>query len=433
MPQKNKVAKKRLDKYYYLAKERGYRSRAAFKLLQLDKKYDFLSRACGVLDLCAAPGSWMQVARQQMPASSPCIGIDLAAIKPINKCVTLMQDITTQTCRSEIKRELKDGKIDLVLHDGAPNVGTAWLQDAYGQNELTLHALRLACDFMQPGGTFVTKAFRSQDYNSLLFVFEQLFKRVEATKPPASRNESAEIFVVCSGFTKAAIDPKFLDPKYVFKELDAMAEESALSNVLQRRKNYKAPAVGYESAGKQLLFSDMRIVDFVHGGTPVRALGEHNRLLWDNGEECSLWRTMPHTTASIYEACGDLKVLGKNEFRMLLNWRLKAAELWRRHGLTKSRVVSDEVAKHGSADDEDWSGRSGRQEMHDEDIEAANVDGEVTELERIARQRQKGLRRKESENKRRMRERLSLQMEHPGDRLDLSEDLEVRTMVTHGG
>ena len=127
---------------------------------------------------------------------------------------------------------------------------------------------------------------------------------------------------------------------------------------------------------------------------------------------------------------GDLKVLGKNEFRMLLNWRLKAAELWRRHGLAKSRVVGDEVAKHGSADDEDWSGR---QEMHDEEIEAANVDGEVTELERIARQRQKGLRRKESENKRRMRERLSLQMEHPGDRLDLSEDLEVRTMVTHGG
>ena len=113
-----------------------------------------------MLDLCAAPGSWMQVARQHMPATSPCVGVDLAAIKAIPKCVALQEDITTQKCRTAIKRELRDGKVDVVLHDGAPNVGTAWLQDAFGQNELTIHALRLATEFMSPGATFVTKVWK---------------------------------------------------------------------------------------------------------------------------------------------------------------------------------------------------------------------------------------------------------------------------------
>ena len=95
-----------------------------------------------------------------MPADSPCIGVDLAPIKPVTKCIALQEDITSQRCRVAIRRHLLDAKVDVVLHDGAPNVGTSWLQDAYGQNELTIFALRLAVDFLQPGG------FRRQDVNS---------------------------------------------------------------------------------------------------------------------------------------------------------------------------------------------------------------------------------------------------------------------------
>jgi AdoMet-dependent rRNA methyltransferase SPB1 len=336
--QEKKTAKGRLDKFYHLAKQQGFRSRAAFKLVQLNKKYGFLESARCCIDLCAAPGGWLQVASKQMPPSSLIVGVDLVPIKPIPRCITFAEDINSYKCRDQLRAELKDWKADVVLHDGAPNVGTAWVQDAYAQSELVLQSLKLAVEFLAPGGAFVTKVFRSKDYNNLLWVFNQLFKKVEATKPPSSRNVSAEIFVVCQDFkAPKRIDPKFLDPQHVFKDLDPLAEEAvvavadgknssktfkiasnAVANVFEPEKK-RRKRDGYEE-GEMVLYKAIGAKDFVESTDAIAMLGTFNEISFKR-EEDKKYLDPLKTDANIKACCEDLKVLGKKDFRNLLKWR----------------------------------------------------------------------------------------------------------------
>ncbi|KAL2369414.1 AdoMet-dependent rRNA methyltransferase spb1 [Blastomyces gilchristii SLH14081] len=323
-----KHGKGRLDKWYKLAKEKGYRARAAFKLIQLNKKYGFLEKSRVVIDLCAAPGSWCQVAAECMPSQSLIIGVDLAPIKPIPKVITFQSDITTDKCRATIRQHLKTWKADTVLHDGAPNVGVAWVQDAFSQAELVLQSLKLATEFLVPGGTFVTKVFRSKDYNPLLWVFKQLFNNVEATKPPSSRNVSAEIFVVCQGFKAPKhIDPKFLDPRHVFAELQDPTPNHEAKVFNPEKKKRKRD--GYEE-GNYTQFKEIPVSEFINTTDPISILGEYNKLSFEQstGGDLALatLARLPETTKEIQLCCEDLKVLGKKEFRNLLRWRIKVRE-----------------------------------------------------------------------------------------------------------
>lgn len=295
-----------------------------------------------------------------MPVNSMIIGVDLAPIKPIPRCITFQSDITTDKCRSTVRSHLKTWKADTVLHDGAPNVGTAWVQDAYSQAELVLQSLKLATEFLIEGGTFVTKVFRSRDYNSLLWVFNQLFTKVEATKPPSSRNVSAEIFVVCRGYkAPKKIDPKFLDARSVFAELSDPAPNNEAKVFNPEKKKRKRE--GYEE-GDWTQYKEVPASEFIQTTDPIAMLGTLNKLSFEqkaNGDlALATLDKLPETTEEIRNCCADLKVLGRKEFRLLLKWRLRVREIFgfsakkEGHKKDKEQSQEEEVAEVESMDEE---------------------------------------------------------------------------------
>jgi AdoMet-dependent rRNA methyltransferase SPB1 len=258
------------------------------------------------------------VAAKFMANTKTIIGVDLDAIKPIPNVITFVNDITTQSCRQEIKKLIKNQKAEVVLHDGAPNVGTAWTHDAYMQAELTLSACRLATDFLAPNGTFVTKVFRSAEYTKLLWVFHQLFTRVTATKPQASRNVSAEIFVVCEGYlAPKKIDPKLLDPKYV---LTSVEQKGYAYSVFAKKESRHR--TGYEDGVGVILHKRLSIIDFIKSDDPVKVLSSCNALHFDDAD-CAKYLAHPLLTEELKICFTDLKVLGKRDFKNLLKWRAK--------------------------------------------------------------------------------------------------------------
>eukprot|EP01090_Pellita_catalonica_P019432 TRINITY_DN6613_c0_g1_i1.p1 TRINITY_DN6613_c0_g1~~TRINITY_DN6613_c0_g1_i1.p1 ORF type:complete len:799 (+),score=214.64 TRINITY_DN6613_c0_g1_i1:212-2398(+) len=214
---------------------------------------------------------------------------------------------------------MKNWKADVVLHDGSPNMGQAWLQDAYTQADLVLKSLALACDILRADGTFVTKVFRSSDYNSLLYVFNRLFKRVHSTKPPASRNTSAEIYVICTGFLKPKkIDPRLLSSKYIFSMLNSAPAATSINILKQNPKKKPRHRDGYED-GVNILFKQDSVANFIASDDPIGILSRNNVLDFDADSEIYLHH--PLTTEEIKACCADLKVLGKGDFRNLLKWQ----------------------------------------------------------------------------------------------------------------
>jgi 23S rRNA (uridine2552-2'-O)-methyltransferase len=197
------------DPYVAEARRQGYRSRAAFKLEQLDDKAHLLGPGMRVLDLGAAPGGWSQLAAERVGASEPhrggqvtrgrVVAVDLAAIEPLPGVEILTLDILDEAAPGLIRATL-GGAADLVLSDMAPAATGHAQTDHLRIMGLAEAALALAEDLLAPNGAFVAKVWQGGAERQLLERLKRRFAKVRHIKPPASRAESAELYVVATGF-----------------------------------------------------------------------------------------------------------------------------------------------------------------------------------------------------------------------------------------
>jgi 23S rRNA (uridine2552-2'-O)-methyltransferase len=194
------------DPYVEEAKRRGYRSRAAFKLIQIDDKYRFLKPGMTVVDLGAAPGGWSQIAVERVGSAEgrgQVLAVDVAAIEPLPGVEVLALDVSAENAVAAIRAGLRGGRADVVLSDMASPATGHRATDHLRVIALVEAALDLAEDVLKPGGTFLAKVFQGGAGGELVARLKRSFAKVQHVKPKASRPESPEVYVLATGFRGA--------------------------------------------------------------------------------------------------------------------------------------------------------------------------------------------------------------------------------------
>jgi len=187
------------DPYVAAAKAKGYRSRAAFKLKELDQKFRLLKRGAKVLDLGAAPGGWSQIARERIGEAGIIVATDIQDMEPITGVQFLLLDMLDADAAAAVKAAL-GGQADVVLSDMASPTTGHRETDHIRTLALFEAAFDLAVDVLKPGGCLIGKVFQGGAANSVLNRVKQRFAEVKHVKPPASRAESVELYLVAMGF-----------------------------------------------------------------------------------------------------------------------------------------------------------------------------------------------------------------------------------------
>jgi 23S rRNA (uridine2552-2'-O)-methyltransferase len=194
-----KLSDARKDQYRKLAKENMYRSRAVYKLSQLNKSHHFLKGGMKVIDIGAAPGGWLQLASKITGPKGTVIGIDLKEIEPIPNVITIVGSIENEKDVDKLISSL-DGKADVVLSDLAPNVSGLWEMDHLKQIYLTRKAVEFTKTVLKENGYALYKVFQGEDTAEFINYLKDFFLNVIITKPDASRKQSSEIYVLCKKY-----------------------------------------------------------------------------------------------------------------------------------------------------------------------------------------------------------------------------------------
>lgn len=194
--------KRKKEHFYKKAKKEGYRSRASYKLKQLNDKYGVLKPSDIVVDLGAAPGGWLQVAREKVGEDGFVLGVDLEEIEELDhpNVRSIQDDITDEETKNRIRENLPDAP-NVILSDASPDISGIWDVDHARSIDLSRNALNLAQEFLVPGGNVLIKVFQGEFFEDLLNDVEKCFEFHKSSKPEASRKESAEIYIIGKGFS----------------------------------------------------------------------------------------------------------------------------------------------------------------------------------------------------------------------------------------
>lgn len=191
------IQRRRKDQYYRLAKDRGYRSRAAFKLSQMIESYRFIQRGDWVIELGAAPGGWTQVVAKTVGTKGYVLGVDIKPIEPLDQPQVefLRLDITSDPIIGALAEKFPN-KVDAIISDVSPNVSGAWDVDHSRQIYLARKSLELARTLLKMKGNFLVKIFQGSETDQFLKEIRENFRIVRIIRPRATRTSSSEIYVL---------------------------------------------------------------------------------------------------------------------------------------------------------------------------------------------------------------------------------------------